>query len=62
MVAVDDRVDTTLLGPLEGLADNLVLYPYLDPVDQPVGWVHSLCTQGGGGWPSCTARISATYR
>lgn len=45
MVAVDNRVDTTLLGPLDELADHLVLYPYLDPVDRPVGWVHSLCTQ-----------------
>lgn len=45
MVAVDDRVDAGLLAPLAALADELVLYPYLDPVDRPVGWVHSLCTQ-----------------
>ena len=23
----------------------LVNYPYADPVDRPVGWVHSLCTR-----------------
>ena len=45
VLAVDDRVDNTLLGPLAELADALVLYPYLDPVDRPVGWVHSLCTR-----------------
>ncbi len=45
VVAVDDRVDPALLAPLAELADELVLYPYLDPVDRPVGWVHSLCTK-----------------
>ena len=45
VLAVDDRVDNTLLGPLAELAEALVLYPYLDPVDRPVGWVHSLCTR-----------------
>lgn len=43
VVAVDDRVDTALLGPLVEVADEIVLYPYEDPVDRPVGWVHSLC-------------------
>jgi len=45
ILAVDDRVETSLLAPLAELADEIVLYPYLDPVDRPVGWVHSLCTQ-----------------
>ena len=45
VLAVDDRVDEALLSPLEDVADELVLYPYLDPVDRPVGWVHSLCTR-----------------
>ena len=45
MIAVDDRVEPALLGPLAEVADELVLYPYLDPVDRPVGWVHSLCTR-----------------
>jgi hypothetical protein len=45
VVAVDDRVEPTLLGPLAEVADELVLYPYEDPVDRPVGWLHSLCTR-----------------
>ena len=47
VVAVDDRVDRELLEPLVELADDLVLYPYEEPVDRPVGWVHALC---GGDW------------
>ena len=43
VVAVDDRLDPELLGPLRDVADELVLYPYEEPVDRPVGWVHSLC-------------------
>jgi hypothetical protein len=45
VIAVDDRIDPGLLDPLATLADEVVLYPYLDPVDRPVGWLHSLCTQ-----------------
>jgi hypothetical protein len=44
VVAVDDRVDPSLLAPLDEVADVLVRYPYLDPVDRPVGWLHSLCS------------------
>ena len=43
VVAVDDRIDTALLGPLVEVADEVVLYPYEDPVDRPVGWAHALC-------------------
>ena len=43
VVAVDDRLEHELLGPLAEVADELVLYPYADPVDRPVGWVHDLC-------------------
>ena len=43
VVAIDDRVDPELLAPLVEVADEVVLYPYEDPVDRPVGWVHSLC-------------------
>ncbi len=45
VVAVDDRVDPELLAPLVALADEVVLYPYEDPVDRPVGWVHALCSR-----------------
>ena len=43
VVAVDDRLDPELLEPLVAVADEVVLYPYEDPVDRPVGWVHALC-------------------
>lgn len=45
VVAVDDRVERERLRPLAEVADEVVLYPYEDPVDRPVGWVHSLCTR-----------------
>lgn len=47
VVALDTSVDEELAHPLEGVADTLVRYPWADPVDRPVGWVHSLCT---GDW------------
>ncbi len=43
VVAIDDRIDPELIGPLVEVADEVVLYPYEEPVDRPVGWVHSLC-------------------
>ncbi len=43
VVAVDDRVDPDLLGPVRGLADILIVYPYADPVERAVAWIHSLC-------------------
>src|SRR5512138_1624180 len=45
VVGVDTSVDEELVHPLEGVADVLVRYPYADPVDRPVGWIHSLCTR-----------------
>jgi hypothetical protein len=45
VVAVDTSVDAELTHPLAELADVLVRYPYAEPVDRPVGWVHSLCTR-----------------
>ena len=45
VVGVDTSVDDEAVHPLEGVADVLVRYPYADPVDRPVGWVHSLCTR-----------------
>lgn len=43
VVAVDERVDEALLGPVDELADVLVSYPYAEPVERPFGWLHSLC-------------------
>lgn len=44
VVGLDASVDADLAHPLEEVADVLVHYPYVDPVDRPVGWIHSLCT------------------
>jgi len=44
VVAVDDSVEPELVGPLADVADVLVRYPYAEPVDRPVGWLHSLCS------------------
>lgn len=45
VVGLDTSVEAELAHPLEDVADVLVHYPYADPVDRPVGWVHSLCTR-----------------
>ena len=45
VVGLDTSVEADLAHPLEDVADVLVHYPYADPVDRPVGWVHSLCTR-----------------
>jgi hypothetical protein len=45
VVALDMSVDAQLAQPLAELADVLVYYPYAEPVDRPVGWIHSLCTR-----------------
>lgn len=45
VVGLDTSVDATLAHPLVEVADVVVHYPYVDPVDRPVGWIHSLCTQ-----------------
>jgi len=47
VVAVDERVDDGLLGPVAELADVLVDYPYAEPVERPFAWLHSLCS---GDW------------
>ncbi len=47
VVAVDDRVDRALLAPVEALTDVLVSYPYAEPVERPLAWLHSLCS---GDW------------
>ena len=47
VVGLDTSVAADLAGPLEEVADVVVHYPYAEPVDRPVGWIHSLCT---GDW------------
>ena len=45
VVGLDTSVDAGLAHPLREVADVVVRYPYADPVDRPVGWIHSLCTR-----------------
>ena len=47
VVGLDTSVDADLAHPLAEVADVVVHYPYVDPVDRPVGWIHSLCA---GDW------------
>ena len=47
VVAVDDRLDPNRLGPISELADTLVAYPFADPPERPLAWLHSLCN---GDW------------
>lgn len=42
VVALDERVDLRLAGPVGELADVLVRYPYAEPVERPRAWMHSL--------------------
>jgi hypothetical protein len=45
VVGLDTSVAADLAHPLEAVSDVLAHYPYADPVDRPVGWIHSLCTR-----------------
>src|SRR5262245_32227778 len=45
VVGLDPSGDAGLAPPLAEVADVLVHYPFEDPVDRPVGWIHSLCTR-----------------
>jgi len=43
VVAVDDRLDPDRLSVVAELADTLVAYPFADPPERPLAWLHSLC-------------------
>ncbi len=43
LVAVDDRAGADVLAALERVADRLLVYPYADPVDRPLAWLHAEC-------------------
>ncbi|HVF08222.1 MAG TPA: hypothetical protein VNC60_06570 [Actinomycetota bacterium] len=47
LVAVDDRAEPEVADQLAAVADRVVLYPYEDPVDRPLPWLHAQCT---GDW------------
>lgn len=43
VVALDDRADDGTASVLAAAADQLVRYPYREPVDRPLPWLFSLC-------------------
>ena len=47
VVAVDDRADEDVAQSLRSVSDRVILYPYAEPVDRPLAWLHSVCS---GGW------------
>ena len=47
LVAVDDRAEPDVVQALTGVADRLILFPYADPVDRPLAWLHRECA---GDW------------
>ena len=46
-VAVDERAGAALAGALATVADRVVLYPYAEPVDRPLPWLHA---EAAGEW------------
>ena len=43
LVALDDRADEATEGALAAVANRVIRYPYAEPVDRPLAWVHSEC-------------------
>jgi hypothetical protein len=43
LVAVDDRAGPELEAALGAAADRLIRYPYAEPVDRPLAWIHAEC-------------------
>ena len=52
VVGLDTSVAADLAHPLVEVADVLEHYPYVDPVDRPVGWIHCAlhAVSGSSGW------------
>lgn len=47
VVAIDDRCGEDLDAALAPVADKLLRYPYAEPVDRPLPWLHAQCS---GDW------------
>jgi hypothetical protein len=43
LVAVDDRAAPDVAAEVATVADRVVLYPYAEPVDRPLPWLHAAC-------------------
>jgi len=47
VIAVDDRARPEAEAALASVASRLLRYPYEEPVDRPLAWIHAQCT---GDW------------
>jgi hypothetical protein len=47
VVVVDDRAGPEVEAALASVADRLLRYPYEEPVDRPLAWIHAQCS---GDW------------
>jgi hypothetical protein len=47
LVAVDDRAEQEDVDTFAAIADRIVLFPYREPVDRPLPWLHRECS---GDW------------
>lgn len=43
LVAVDDRARPGLEATLGRIADRVIRYPYAEPVERPLAWIHAQC-------------------
>ena len=43
LVALDDRAEPDVEAALGAVADRVIRYPYAEPVDRPLAWIHSEC-------------------
>jgi hypothetical protein len=43
VVALDDRAAAEVREAVETVADRILLYPYAEPVDRPIPWLHTKC-------------------
>src|SRR5262249_50732015 len=43
LVALDDRADEATQSALAAVADRVIRYPYAEPVDRPLAWIHAEC-------------------
>src|SRR5437588_129308 len=43
VVALDDRADDDVRDAMSAVADRILLYPYAEPVDRPIPWLHTEC-------------------
>ena len=44
VIAVDDRAGPEVEAALASVADRMLRYPYAEPVDRPLAWIHAQCS------------------